>query len=44
MKIDKKLKELPLSKMKPNSLAALFGEKDIQAMWMADSEFEFTSQ
>jgi len=40
MKIDKKLKELPLSKMKPNSLAALFGEKDIQAMWMADSEFE----
>ncbi len=40
MKIDKKLNELPLSKMNPNSLESLFGEKDIQAMWMADSEFE----
>lgn len=40
MKIDEKLNELPLSKMNPNSLEALFGEKDIQAMWMADSEFE----
>ena len=40
MKIDKKLNELPLSKMNPNSLESLFGERDIQAMWMADSEFE----
>lgn len=40
MKIDEKLSELPLTKTNPQSLESLFGETDLQAMWVADSEFE----
>ncbi len=39
MKIDEKLNILPLTKTNPASLEALFGETDLQAMWVADSEF-----
>jgi len=40
MKIDKKLKILPLTKSKPSTLEALFGKTDIEPMWVADMEFE----
>jgi len=40
MEIDKKINELPLTKTKPDTLESLFGEKDLQAMWVADSEFQ----
>lgn len=40
MKIDEKLSELPLTKTNTQSLESLFGETDLQAMWVADSEFE----
>jgi len=40
MKIDRKIRELPLTKSNPDTLESLFGEKEIQAMWVADSEFQ----
>lgn len=40
MEIDKKLKELPLTKSKPSTLESLFGKTDIEPMWVADMEFE----
>lgn len=40
MEIDKKINELPLTKTNPDTLESLFGEKDLQAMWVADSEFQ----
>lgn len=40
MKIDEKLNELPLTKTNPSSLESLFGQQDLQPMWVADSEFE----
>jgi cystathionine beta-lyase len=40
MKIDHKLKELPLTKSKPDTLESLFGKTDIEPMWVADMEFE----
>jgi len=40
MRIDKRLKELPLTKTNPKSLLSIFGEIDLQAMWVADSEFQ----
>ena len=40
MKIDEKLKELPLSKSNPKTLEALFGKTDIEPMWIADMEFQ----
>lgn len=40
MKIDEKLEELPLTKTNPDSLESLFGQIDLQVMWVADSEFE----
>lgn len=40
MKIDEKLSELPLTRTNPNSLDPMFGETDLQVMWVADSEFE----
>lgn len=40
MKLDQKLDRLPLSKSKPDALESLFGAHDLQAMWVADSEFQ----
>jgi len=40
MKIDTKLKELPLTKSNPKTLESLFGTTDIEPMWVADMEFE----
>ena len=40
MKIDNKLKELPLTKSNPKTLESLFGQTDIQPFWVADMEFE----
>ena len=40
MKIDKNLKQLPLTRSKPSTLEALFGTRDIEPMWVADMEFE----
>ncbi|NPD48304.1 MULTISPECIES: MalY/PatB family protein [unclassified Lentimicrobium] len=40
MKIDKKLKELPLTKSNPKTLESLFGKTDIQPFWVADMEFQ----
>ncbi|MFW5879836.1 MAG: MalY/PatB family protein, partial [bacterium] len=40
MKIDSKLKELPLTKSNPKTLESLFGKKDILPFWVADMEFE----
>jgi putative C-S lyase len=40
MKIDKKIKELPLTRSNPKTLEALFGQHDITPMWVADMEFE----
>ena len=40
MEIDKKLKELPLTKTNPNTLESLFGKTDIEPFWVADMEFE----
>ena len=40
MKIDNKLKELPLTKSNPRTLESLFGKTDIQPFWVADMEFE----
>lgn len=40
MKIDTKLKELPLTKSNPKTLEFLFGKTDITPMWVADMEFE----
>lgn len=40
MRIDKKLKELPLTKSNPYTLESLFGKSDITPMWVADMEFE----
>lgn len=39
MKIDTKLKELPLSKSNPGTLLSIFGESDLLPMWVADMEF-----
>lgn len=43
MKLDKKLQELPLVKTKPTSLDHLFGEHDLQTMWVADSDFQIAA-
>lgn len=43
MKLDKKLQELPLVKTKPTSLDRLFGEQDLQTMWVADSDFQIAA-
>lgn len=40
MKIDYKLRELPLTKSNPKTLESLFGKKDIQPFWVADMEFQ----
>jgi len=40
MKIDKKLKTLPLTKSNPNTLLSLFGDANATPMWVADMEFE----
>ena len=40
MKIDTKLKELPLIKSNPKTLEFLFGRTDIQPFWVADMEFQ----
>lgn len=40
MKIDNKLKNLPLTKSNPKTLESLFGETDIQPFWVADMEFQ----
>ncbi len=40
MKIDKKLKELPLTKSNPSALESLFGNGYITPMWVADMEFQ----
>jgi len=40
MKIDKKLSDLPLTKSNPNALNSLFGYSDVEAMWVADMDFE----
>ncbi len=40
MKIDKKIKELPLTKSNPKTMESLFGRTDIEPMWVADMEFE----
>jgi putative C-S lyase len=40
MEIDKKLKELPLTKSNPKTLESLFGKTDIEPMWVADMEFQ----
>jgi len=40
MKIDNKLKNLPLTKSKPSTLESLFGKTDIDPFWVADMEFE----
>ena len=39
MKIDNKLKSLPLTKSNPNSLNSLFGSDKVIPMWVADMEF-----
>ena len=43
MKLDTKLKELPLVKTKPASLDHLFGGQDLQSMWVADSDFQIAA-
>ncbi|MGV6845632.1 MAG: MalY/PatB family protein [Lutibacter sp.] len=40
MKIDNKLKELPLTKSNPKTLKSLFGNTDIQPFWVADMDFQ----
>ncbi len=40
MKIDSKLKELPLTRSNPKTLDSLFGKSDIEPMWVADMEFQ----
>lgn len=40
MEIDKKIKELPLTKSNPNTLETLFGTTDINPMWVADMDFQ----
>lgn len=40
MKLDQKLKELPLTKSSPKTLASLFGTIEITPMWVADMEFQ----
>lgn len=40
MKIDLKIKELPLTKTKPTTLESLFGKVDVEPMWVADMEFQ----
>ena len=40
MKIDEKLKKLPLTKSNPKTLESLFGKTDIQPFWVADMEFQ----
>jgi putative C-S lyase len=40
MKIDSKLKELPLTKSNPKTLESLFGRTDILPFWVADMEFQ----
>ena len=40
MKIDNKLKELPLTKSNPKTLESLFGKKDILPFWVADMDFQ----
>ncbi len=39
MKIDKKIKSLPLTKSNPKTLESLFGQSDITPMWVADMDF-----
>lgn len=40
MKIDQKLKKLPLTKSNPNTLETLFGKSTITPMWVADMDFQ----
>ena len=40
MKLDQKLKELPLTKTNPTNLKALFGKTVLLPMWVADMEFQ----
>lgn len=40
MEIDKKLKELPLTKSNPKTLESLFGTTNINPMWVADMDFQ----
>lgn len=40
MKIDKKLKDLPLSKSNPKTLESLFGSAEMIPMWIADMDFQ----
>ena len=40
MKIDKKIKSLPLTKTNPKTLESLFGQSDITPMWVADMDFD----
>jgi cystathionine beta-lyase len=40
MKLDQKLKELPLTKSSPTTLESLFGKVEITPMWVADMEFQ----
>ena len=40
MKIDNKLKELPLTKSNSKTLESLFGKTNIEPMWVADMEFQ----
>ena len=40
MKIDSKLKELPLTKSNPKTLESIFGNTDVHPFWIADMEFQ----
>lgn len=40
MKIDEKLKELPLTKSNPKTLESLFGRTNVEPFWVADMEFQ----
>lgn len=40
MRIDQKLKDLPLTKSNPNALESLFGSSAVLPMWVADMEFQ----
>ena len=40
MKIDQKLKDLPLTKSNPNALKSLFCSSAVLPMWVADMEFQ----
>ena len=40
MKVDKYLRDLPLTKSNPNTLISLFSQTDIEPLWVADMDFE----